>query len=76
MTAQQKIDFREIYTQLKLQLVDPGDSFAGVRKTYAPVDRYALSWDALMLTPDTPAVARERRYEKTMWFSVGARLAS
>lgn len=72
MSAQQKIDFREIYTQLKLQLIDPGDSFAGVRKTYAPVDRYALSWDQLMATPDTPAVARYRATRETsMWCGIG-----
>lgn len=72
MSAQQKIDFREIYTQLKLQLLDPGDSFAGVRKTYAPVDRYTLSWDQLMATPDTPTVARYRQtFETSMWFAMG-----
>lgn len=71
MTAQQRHEHREIYTQLKLQLVDPGDSFAGVRKVYAPVDRYTLTWDQLMATPDTPTVARERRYEKTMFALIG-----
>lgn len=71
MTTQQKTDFRQVYNQLRLAIAFPGDDVAGLRKPYAPVNRDALSWDEIMLTPDTPAVARLRRYEKTMWLSVG-----
>lgn len=72
MTALQKAQHPDIYTQLKLQLLDPGDSFAGVRKIYQPIDRYALSWDQLMQTPDTPTVARYRQTRETsMWFAIG-----
>ncbi len=62
---------RNLYNQLRLNLSFPGEVVATVRKPYAPVNRDALSWDEIMLTPDTPAVARLRRYEKTMWLSVG-----
>lgn len=72
MTALQRAQHPEIYTQLRLQLLDPGDSYAGVRKIYTPIDRYALSWDELMQTPDTPAVARYRLTRETsMWCAVG-----
>lgn len=37
MTAQQKNDCRDIYNRLRLQLLAPGESLAGVRVKYQPV---------------------------------------
>lgn len=37
MTTQQKIDCRAIYNRLRLQLLAPGESLAGVRVKYQPV---------------------------------------
>lgn len=76
MNAQQRHEHREFYNQLRLALVYPGDTIAGVTKLYTPVNKDNWTWEMAMSAPDTPTVARERRYEKTMWFSVGARLAS
>lgn len=72
MTTQQKKDFRQIYNQLRLSLAFPGEAIAETRKVYQPLDRYALTWDQLMLTPDTPTVARYRQTRETsMWFAIG-----
>ena len=49
---------RLLYNQLRLNLSFPGEVVATVRKPYAPVDKWSLSYDELMQTPDTPYIAR------------------
>jgi hypothetical protein len=72
MTAQQRTDHRQIYNQLRLAIAFPGDTVGETRKAYAPVDKWALTWDELMATPDTPAIARYRATRETsMWCAVG-----
>lgn len=71
MTAAQKAQHRELYNQLRLAIVLPGETVAGVTKPYAPVDKWSLTWDELMVCPDTPAVAHLRCYEKTMFLRMG-----
>lgn len=39
MTTQQKQDCREVYNRLRKQLMLPGESLAGVRRKYAPVNK-------------------------------------
>lgn len=74
MNAQQKQAHRDFYNQLRLTLVYPGEIIGENRRPYAPVDRYALSFDELMLTPDTPTIARYRATRETsMWFAIGVR---
>lgn len=72
MNAQQRHEHREFYNQLRLAIVLPGDSIAGVTKPYTPVNKDVWSFDFAMTQPDTPAVAQGRRYEKTMWLMIGA----
>lgn len=72
MNAQQKIEHRAFYNQLRLAIVYPGDAIAGVTKPYQPVNKDVLTWDELMLTPDTPTIARYRATRETsMWFRIG-----
>lgn len=72
MTAQQRHEHREFYNQLRLAIVFPGDEVAGVTKAYTPVNKFEMTWEELMLTPDTPAVARYRQTRETsMWFAIG-----
>jgi hypothetical protein len=69
MTALQKAQHTEIYTQLRLQLLDPGDTYAGVRKVYQPVNKDDWTFDYAMTQPDTPAVAYLRARERRMWLT-------
>ena len=72
MTAQQRQAHREFYNQLRLAIVFPGDTIAGVTKPYTPVNKDDMTWDELMQTPDTPLIARYRATRETsMWFAVG-----
>lgn len=72
MNAQQKQAHRDFYNQLRLAIVFPGDSIAGVTKAYAPVNKDTLTWDELMATPDTLTVARYRQTRETsMWCGIG-----
>ncbi len=58
MTALQKAQHPEFYTQLKLQLLDPGDTYVGFRRQYTPVNRDDWTWEDAMSAPDTPYIAR------------------
>ena len=71
MTALQRAQHPEIYTQLKLQLLDPGDAYAGFRRSYQPVnvDKSGWSFDYALTQPDTPAVAYLRARERRMWLT-------
>lgn len=72
MTAAQKAQHRQLYNQLRLALVYPGESIAGVTKPYTPIDKWSLSWDELMALPDTPDIAARRNTRQTsMWFRIG-----
>jgi hypothetical protein len=50
---------RLLYNQLRLALVYPGDSIAGVTKPYTPVnyDKWSLTFDDLIASPATPRIA-------------------
>lgn len=75
MTAQQRADHRDLYNQLRLNLAFPGETVAEVVKPY--VDKWALSYDELLLTPDTPRVAYLRgRYGVGTLATVGMRGAA
>lgn len=74
MNAQQRHEHREFYNSLRLATVFPGDTIAGVTKAYTPVNKDNWTWEQAMSAPDTPAVARERRYEKTMFALIGSGL--
>lgn len=65
MTNIQRTAHRELYNQLRLALVYPGESLAGVTKPYAPIDKWALSWEELMQCPDTPDIAARRNVRQT-----------
>lgn len=54
MTAQQRTEHRELYNQLRLNLVYPGDSIAGVTKPYAPVNHDDWTWEYMLAAPPTP----------------------
>lgn len=72
MSAQQKQTHRQLYNQLRLAIAFPGKIVGETRKAYTPVDKWALTWDELMQTPDTPTVARYRATRETsMWFAIG-----
>lgn len=71
MTAQQRHDFREFYNQLRLAIVFPGETLAGVTKPYTPVNKDAWTWETAMSAPDTPMVAQHRRHEIGMRFMLG-----
>jgi hypothetical protein len=69
MNAQQKAAHREFYNQLRLAIVFPGDTIAGVTKPYAPVNKDEWTFDFAMTQPDTPAVAHLRTRERRMWLT-------
>lgn len=65
---------RLLYNQLRLALVYPGETIAGVTKPYAPVDKWALSFDELIAAPPTPRIAYlQARYPLAGLVSVGMR---
>ena len=73
MSAQQKRDFPELYYQLRLAIAYPGETVGAVRKPYTPVDKWSLSYDELMQTPDTPYIARALATRKAgMLCAIGA----
>jgi len=39
MSSQQKTEHRDLYNILRLRLLNPGESLAGVRKHYRPVNK-------------------------------------
>lgn len=47
----------------------PGESYwyrgECIRKPYAPIDKWAMSWDELMACPDTPDIAARRGKRQT-----------
>lgn len=72
MTSAQKQQFREIYNQLRLAIVYPGETIAGVTKLYAPVNKDNWTWEMAMSAPDTPTIARYRQTRETsMWCGIG-----
>lgn len=72
MNAQQRHEHREFYNQLRLALVYPGDTVAGVTKPYEPINKDFMTWDELMSCPDTPMIARYRATRETsMWCAIG-----
>ncbi len=62
---------RQLYNQLRLGLVFPGETIVDSRRRYTPVNKDMWSWEDAMSAPDTATVANLRRYEKTMWFAIG-----
>lgn len=63
---------RLLYNQLRLNLAFPGEVIAEVAKPYQPVNKWELTWEELMATPDTPTVARYRQTRETsMWCGIG-----
>lgn len=69
MNAQQRHEHREFYNQLRLAIVFPGDTVAGVTKPYAPVDKTNWTFDYAMSQPDTEQVAYHRARERRMWLT-------
>lgn len=77
MSYEQRQQHRELYQQLRLAIAFPGDTIGEVTKPYAPVDKWALSYDELLLTPDTPRVAYLRaRYSVGALATVGMKGAA
>lgn len=73
MNTQQRHEHREFYNQLRLAIVFPGDTIAGVTKPYTPVNKDNMTWDELMQTPDTPYIARALATRKAgMLCAIGA----
>lgn len=58
MNAQQRHEHREFYNQLRLAIVFPGDTVAGVTRRYEPVNKDSWTWEDAMSAPDTPDIAR------------------
>lgn len=58
MNTQQRHEHREFYNQLRLAIVFPGDTIAGVTKPYTPVNQDDWTWEDAMSAPDTPYIAR------------------
>lgn len=75
MTPAQIAQHPDIYRQLKLALVYPGDSLAGARRAYADVNKDDWTFDFALTQPDTPRVAHLRKYEATMWLRLGKHAA-
>lgn len=74
MTYEQRQQHRELYQQLRLAIAFPGDTIGGVTKPYAPVDKWALSFDELLAAPPTPRIAYlQARYPLAGLVSVGMR---
>lgn len=72
MTAAQKAQHRDLYNQLRLAIVFPGESVAGVTKLYEPVNKDNWTWEDAMAAPDTPNIARMRaRGDKSLLFRLG-----
>ncbi len=68
----------ELYTQLRLALLEPGEEWRGYRRPYAPVNysKWDMTYDELMACPDTPDIAYYRtRYEYGSMATVGMRRA-
>ena len=74
MNAQQKHDHYETYRQLRLAISLPGETIGEVTKPYAPIDKWAYSWDELMACPDTPDIAARRNVRlPSLWAQIGMR---
>lgn len=71
MTAQQRTEHRDLYNQLRLALVYPGESIAGVTKPYAPVNKDNWTWEMAMASEDTPDIAALRLDGKLSWLLLG-----
>lgn len=72
MNAQQRLEHRETYNQLRLAIAFPGETVGAVTKPYRPVDKWTLTYDELMACPDTPTIARYRATRETsMWCAIG-----
>lgn len=69
MNTQQRTEHRELYNQLRLAITFPGDTIAGVTKPYAPIDKWAMSWDELMASEDTPDIAARRNVRQTSFWA-------
>lgn len=67
---------QELYTQLRLALLEPGEEWGGYRRPYAPVNVNKDDWtfDYMLTQPDTPRIAYLRtRYEYGSMATVGMR---
>lgn len=71
MTQQQIADHPDVYRQLRLALIDPGESLVGARRAYADVNKDDWTFDFALTQPDTPRVAHLRKYEATMFLRLG-----
>lgn len=65
MSDQQKRDHRDLYVQLRLNLIMPGEEIAGQRRPYTPVNRDDMTWEMAMAEPDVPPLG------KLFWFALG-----
>lgn len=74
MTDLQRQQHRDLYQQLRLALVMPGESIGGITKPYAAVNRDDWTWDMAIAAPPTPRIAYlQRRYPLAGLLRVGMR---
>lgn len=62
---------QELYTQLRLALLEPGEEWRGYRRPYAPVNKDNWTFDYAMTQPDTPNIAALRLNGKLSWLLMG-----
>lgn len=60
----------ELYTQLRLALLEPGEEWGGYRRPYTPVNKDNWTWEDAMRSEDTPDIAARCNRRQTS-FLVG-----
>lgn len=65
---------QELYTQLRLALLEPGEEWGGYRRPYAPVNKDNWTWEDAMRSEDTPDIAARRNVRTaSLWATIGMR---